>query len=159
MITVEEIISFLKSDLPYAEQIVLLIKQDKKIYNASSFGEVISCIHHSTVKLQSMEKYSRSIHQMCDKLRKDHDHHGPVTCHLFYANSENSPSFDRHKDADNVVIFVCDGTKHMEINGEPVVLHKNDTVFIPAGTEHRAFNYCPNVILSFGLEKYLVDKI
>jgi mannose-6-phosphate isomerase-like protein (cupin superfamily) len=159
MITVEEIISFLKSDLPYAEQIVFLIKQDKKIYSASSFGEVISCIHHSTVKLQSMEKYSSNIHQMCDKLRKDNDHNGPVTCHLFYANSENSPSFGLHKDTDDVVIIVCDGTKHMEINGEQVVLHQNDTVFIPAGTEHKAVNYCPNVILSFGLEKYLVDKI
>lgn len=159
MITDIELLSFLEKDLPYTEQMVFLIKPDRKIYVACDFNDVVSNIHYSTVKLQNMEKFSQKIFAKCNFYKEKYQHKGPVTCHLFYASSDFSPSFCLHSDLDNVIIEVCSGIKHMEIAGKEIVLKENETVFIPAGTEHRALNRVPNLILSFGLEKFLIDKI
>lgn len=105
-----------------------------------------------------MEKYSQFIFQKCQSLAKQYNHYGPVTCHAFIAH-KNSPSFGMHTDPDDVYIYCIDGKKTMIIENESVIIEKDRWIFIPANTPHMATNEEFAVTLSFGLEKFLKDKL
>lgn len=72
------------------------------------------------------------------------------TVHVFY-NQKNGPSFDVHTDPIDVIIECVEGTKIMEVEGKEISLSKNETLFIEAGTPHRALNYEKALMLSHGI--------
>jgi len=81
-----------------------------------------------------------------------------VTCHAFRA-FKNSKSFPEHTDPDDVFVEVAHGSLNLILNGKSIILNKGETIFIPANTKHQANNDEESLILSFGLEKYLIDKL
>ncbi len=72
------------------------------------------------------------------------------TVHVFY-NQENGASFDVHTDPIDVIIECVEGIKVMEVEGKEISLSKNETLFIEAGTPHRALNYEKALMLSHGI--------
>lgn len=104
-----------------------------------------------------MEKYSPEIFNMCNGLAKERKHYGPVTCHVFRSYAD-SVSFPMHTDPDDVVLMVMHGTKYIEMAGRKYALTPNNTLFIPANTPHQAINTHDSLMLSFGLEKFMIDK-
>ena len=89
----------------------------------------------NTIKVEQMEKHYGYINQ---------------TAHIFY-NKKNGPTFDVHTDPVKVIIECLDGTKHMEIEGNEVVLKPGESVIIPPNTEHRALNYKKALMVSYGI--------
>ena len=85
-------------------------------------------------------------------------HDGPVTCHAFRAY-ENSASFNTHTDPDDVYIHVVWGEKTLQILDEVNTFTSGESVFITSNTPHKAINKKESLILSFGLEKFLVNKL
>jgi mannose-6-phosphate isomerase-like protein (cupin superfamily) len=51
------------------------------------------------------------------------------------------------------------GEKKIIINDKEVSLKEGDEIFIPANTKHKAIYTGDSLMLSFGLEKFLVDKL
>ena len=81
-----------------------------------------------------------------------------MTCHAFRA-FKNSKSFPEHTDPDDVFVEVLHGTLNLILKGKSILLSKGETIFIPSNTKHQAINDKESLILSFGLEKFLIDKI
>ena len=158
MIDIETILEFLNTDLPYQEGIVLLLRDGAIPYFPLNFGEVLKMVHTCTIKIQSMEKFNKEIYNYCESLKEKYNHRGPVTCHLFYAVSEHAPSFGIHTDPDDVIIHTVYGTKHMEVDGIEYNIPTGKEIYIPANVPHRALNRESSIMLSFGLEHFLIDK-
>jgi mannose-6-phosphate isomerase-like protein (cupin superfamily) len=89
----------------------------------------------NTIKVEQMEKYWGYINQ---------------TAHIFF-NKTNGPTFDIHTDPVKVIIECLDGTKHMEIEGNEIVLKPGESVVIQPNTEHRALNYKKALMVSYGI--------
>lgn len=104
-----------------------------------------------------MERYSAGIYEQCLLYKTKHNHDGAVTCHGFIAQ-ENSPSFDMHTDPDDVIIYCVDGEKSLIIADKYISIKAGEEVFIPADTPHMALNEKSAFTLSFGLEKFLINK-
>ena len=104
-----------------------------------------------------MEKYNQEIYNYCKYLAKQKNHNGPITCHAFRAYPE-SISFDTHTDPDDVLLYVTEGIKTIQIDNRYIHLGINESLFIPANTPHRAINNDSSLMLSFGLEKFMCDK-
>lgn len=72
------------------------------------------------------------------------------TIHLFF-NDVDGPSFKEHTDPVDVLIECLDGIKVLEVEGATVILQPNQSVFIPAGTKHRALNNKKALMISHGI--------
>jgi mannose-6-phosphate isomerase-like protein (cupin superfamily) len=105
-----------------------------------------------------MEKYNRVIFAKSQELALQLNHAGPVTCHAFRAYP-NSVSFGIHTDPDDVYLFVTEGLKTIEIDGKYIQLGAGQSILIPANTPHQAHNTHSSLMLSFGLEKFMIEKI
>ena len=156
MISLNEVIELVHNPLSYEQKLVSVIN-DKGEQIPLSFYKELYDNPNSTVKVEGMERYNSSIYNYCNYYKLKYHHPGPVTCHAFIAK-ENSPSFNLHTDPDDVIIHCCDGIKTLLIDDSYKVLKEGDYVFIPANTPHKALNEHSSLILSFGLEKFLVDK-
>ena len=156
MISLDEVVGFLHNPLPYEQKLVSIINDKGEQIPLSHFSELYS-IPNKTIKVEGMERYSMAIHNRCGWYRIKHVHTGPITCHAFIAQ-ENSPSFGMHTDPDDVIIYCVDGEKSLIIDDKYITLKAGEEVFIPANTPHIALNEKSAFTLSFGLEKYLVDK-
>lgn len=158
MITDEEFQKFIESDFVYQENIISIIDD----LGRQIFLDNLAQLHSNygkTIKLECMEKFNQKIHNYCNYLKRVYNHNGPVTCHLFKAY-KNSKSFDTHIDLDDVLIYVVNGSKTFEFDkGQTTTLFTEETLFIPSGKKHKALNMEESIILSFGLEKFLFDKI
>lgn len=158
MITVEEFERFILSDLAYDQKCISIIDTSGKQIFLNNLGELHSN-YGKTIKLENMEKFNLKIHDYCNYLKKVYNHNGPVTCHLFKA-FPNSKSFDLHSDPDDVLIYVITGSKTFEFDADQkITLFAQETHFIPSGKKHKALNIEESIILSFGLEKFLIDKL
>lgn len=158
MLTQEEIINFVQNDLVYDQRIISIIDDFGKQLFLDNLGQLHSN-YGKTIKLECMEKYNQKIYDYCNHLKRTYKHNGPVTCHLFLS-FENSKSFDFHSDPDDVFIYVISGSKTFEFNqGQSVTLLPDESLFIPLGKKHKALNKEDSIILSFGLEKFLIDKL
>lgn len=157
MISIEKFEEFIFSDLVYEQKIISVIdSQGRQIF----LDSVNDMFNHRfcTIKIEQMEKYNRDIFHYCKLLAKQHNHDGPVTCHLFKA-FENSASFGLHTDPDTVIIHCAHGQKNMMVDGIEHILFPGDELLIPANTPHEAINKHESLMLSFGLEKFYVDKL
>lgn len=158
MITICEYERLITSDLPYEQKIISIIDDFGRQIFLDNLGQLHSNFG-KTVKIESMEKYNFSIYDYCNYLKMMYNHNGPVTCHLF-KSYENSKSFDLHFDPDDVLLFNVFGEKNIAFeNGEEVILKTNEVLFIPSGKKHKAINRKESLMLSFGLEKFFVEKI
>ena len=72
------------------------------------------------------------------------------TVHIFYAK-EGSPSFDEHSDPVDLILQVTHGIKTISLKHMDHTLLKGDSLYIPAGTLHRATNKNESIMLSWGL--------
>jgi len=142
---------------PYEQKLVSVIDQKGRQILVESFG-ALSNYADCTVKIEGLERYSYDIDQFCQQLKLKFSHSGPITCHAFRAG-KNSSSFGLHKDLENVYLLVVDGTKHMMYNNKMYELNQGDDLFIPAGTPHQAVNNCDSLMLSFGLESYIGNRL
>lgn len=109
-------------------------------------------------KIEGYEKLNLNLFDECRYLAEHFKHHGPVTCHLF-RSPKASESFPTHTDPDDVVLYMVSGSKVIEGSQGEVLLEAGDILYIPAGTPHRAINTADSIMLSFGLERFLVEKL
>jgi mannose-6-phosphate isomerase-like protein (cupin superfamily) len=151
-----DIISFLHNPLAYEQNLVSIINNKGEQIPLLSSSELYKD-SEATIKVEGMERFNLSIHNRCDFYKSKYAHRGPVTCHLFMAK-KHSPSFGMHTDPDDVIIYCVEGTKTLTVDGQYIVLNTGEEVYIPADTAHIAHNEYPAMTLSFGLEKFLIDK-
>lgn len=142
------------SPYPYEQQMVKYITADGRQITAFDASEMMKVREHGTIKIEGMEKISKKVFDALKQI----DHHGPVTCHVFIA-SQNAPSFPDHTDPDDVLIYVVDGVKTMCIDHIDLPLSVGQSIFIKAGTLHRAINHRASVMMSIGLEKFVLEKL
>lgn len=157
MITIDEFENFLFSDIVYEQNVISVIdEQSRQIFinNLRELYDYSSC----TIKLEQMEKYNLPIFEYCQKLAKEYNHHGPVTCHAFRAFRQ-SKSFGLHTDPDDVIMYCVYGQKKVIVDGVEHNLNPKDTLYIPANVPHEAINEEESLMLSFGLEKFFIEKI
>lgn len=157
MLSYSEFEKFVLSNYALEEKIVNAIDDNGRQIVIESVSQFLF-YHGCTIKIQSMEKYNLVIYQKCQELIKKFNHNGPVTCHAFRAYP-NSVSFKIHTDPDDVYLLVTEGIKTIEINGKYIQLKTGDFVYIPANTPHQAHNTHSSLMLSFGLEKFMIEKI
>jgi len=157
MITVDEFNSFIEQNLVYEEQLISIINYQGQQIFLDNLGQLHSN-YGQTIKVEGMEKYNSFIFNECKKLSVLYNHEGPITCHAFRA-FDSSNSFPKHCDPDDVYLFVVDGQFDLNIKEKKYTLKKGDNFFISAGEPHFATHNHSCLILSFGLEKFLVNKI
>ena len=157
MLSYSEFEKFALSNYALEEKIVNIIDYNGRQIVIESVSQFLS-YQGSTVKIQSMEKYNRTIFAKCQELSLQLNHDGPVTCHAFRAYPD-SVSFGMHTDPDDVYLFVTEGLKTMEVDGKYIQLLAGQSILIPANTPHQAHNTHSSLMLSFGLEKFMIEKI
>lgn len=157
MIDLCEFEKFIVQDLPYDEKLISIIdNQGRQIY-LDCLGDLYK--HHGcTVKVEGLEKYNESLFLKCKEIGQKYNHFGPVTCHAF-RGFENSFSFPLHTDPDDVLLLMLYGEKKIMIEEKEITIKTGDEIFIPANTKHKAIYTGDSLMLSFGLEKFLVNKL
>jgi hypothetical protein len=156
MISLEDFEQLIHSKIVYEQNIISIIDDEgKQIYlnSLSDLYKYTAC----TIKVEQMEKYNKTIFDQCKVLAKKYNHNGPVTCHAFRA-FKNSASFGLHTDPDDVIITCVAGNKWMNVDYSEHCIEANTSLFIPANTLHEAINKEDSLMLSFGLEHFLIDK-
>lgn len=109
-------------------------------------------------KIEGYERFSAKLFVECKSLAKHFSHNGPVTCHVF-KSPQGAKSFPKHSDPADVILYMVKGQKEFQHDGGVLTLHEGEILFIPAGTTHRAINTEASVMLSFGLERFLVEHL
>jgi mannose-6-phosphate isomerase-like protein (cupin superfamily) len=112
----------------------------------------------SVFKIEGFERFSLKMFDECRYLAEHYKHHGAITCHVF-KSPKGAKSFPEHTDPDDVVLYMVSGQKEFVHDGGVLTLHEGEILLIPAGTRHRAVNTEASVMLSFGLERFLVEKL
>jgi mannose-6-phosphate isomerase-like protein (cupin superfamily) len=157
MISSDEVFAFITQSLPYEQRIVSYIDKNNLQHQANKFSD-IPPLNEITLKLEGMEKYSKRIWEHCKLLSMQKMFSGPVSCHLFLAQ-KGSPSFGRHTDPDDVIIWCTEGIKSLYVEDTKYDLNPGSSVSIPANTPHEIINEHNSVMLSFGFEHYYIDKL
>lgn len=161
MITLDEFQNFIEHDLAYEQRLVYIIDDDCKTKHIDNVGQLHSN-YGKTIKVEGMEKYNSSIFNKTLEIAKTFSHDGPVTCHAF-RSFENSKSFPKHTDPDDVFLQVICGefVLHHLVHDidTSIKLKEGDTFYIEANEPHWAIHTSPCLFLSFGLEKFLVNKL
>jgi len=153
MITLQEFEKIIENNLIYQQHLLYYIDTEGRENTINDIGHLHSVYNHC-IKLEGLEKYNENIFNYC----KSFSHNGPVTCHAF-RSFKNSKSFPEHTDPDDVFVEVIHGSLNLILGGKSIILNKGKTIFIPANTKHQAINDEESLILSFGLEKFLIDKL
>lgn len=157
MLTIDEFHNFIEQSLVYEQKLISIIDHLGRQILLDDLGQFHSN-YGKTIKVEGMEKYDSFLFEKCEQLKQKYNHNGPVTCHVF-RSFENSKSFPQHVDPDNVILNVLWGEKKIKFEEREIILKENDELFIPANTPHQAINEKESLMLSFGLEKFLVDKL
>ena len=157
MIELEEFEKFIHSDLIYDQKLISVIDEKGRQIFVDNLGELYSYTP-CTIKVEQMEKYNSSIFDYCQQLSIKHNHQGPTTCHAF-RSFRQSKSFNLHTDPDDVIIYCIFGEKQMVVNGIKYTILPNESLHIPANTPHQAINENESLTLSFGLEKFYIEKM
>jgi mannose-6-phosphate isomerase-like protein (cupin superfamily) len=159
MITSDEAYRALSHTLLYEQKLVYAIDFEHRQIPLSNFGELVKHrVAGCSIKVEGMERFSSDIFSKGLHYAIAHKHSGPVTCHMFISPA-GSPSFPMHIDPDDVIIHGCEGVKHMVVDNQSFDITPNSFLYIPYNTPHMALNHCDAITLSFGLERYLKDKI
>jgi mannose-6-phosphate isomerase-like protein (cupin superfamily) len=158
VITESELFNYISSSYPYEQKDISVIDNLGRQIIVDDFPQLLKMrMMPYTVKIESMEKYSHSFFNKAKKYAKLYNHYGPITCHLFWAR-ENDYSFSEHEDLDDVIIHCAQGIKHMIIEGIDSYIEAGQHILIPAGVKHRALNTTGSIMLSFGLERFSIEK-
>lgn len=153
----KKLLQMLFTEVLYKEELVKLIDSSGRMYTAKSVNDVIAVPKH-TLKIEGMERVFRSVFEMGQELSKEHNHNGPVTCHLFWAKV-GSPSFPTHTDPYDVFLKVIEGKKIMEVANVEHEITKTSPLFkIEGKTPHRAINRYESWMLSFGLDDFIEER-
>lgn len=139
------------------EQGLIKLVRDGGSHDAYSVMDVLEH-EDKPLKIEGIERHSALLYLECHRLGGALDHRGPVTCHLF-RSPKDSTSFPLHEDLDNVVVHMVRGRKIFESPSGDLVLNEGESIFIPRGVKHRAVNVEASLMLSFGLERFLVEKL
>jgi mannose-6-phosphate isomerase-like protein (cupin superfamily) len=159
MISTSEAYEFLSHELLYEQKLVRAIDAQHLQHDVNSLGDLIRYRSNGcSIKVEGMERFSVDIFHQGRLYAKSYLHNGPVTCHMFISPA-GSPSFPMHTDPDHVVIHCCEGIKRMIVQTDTIDLHPGSYVYIPYGTPHMALNEYDALTLSFGLERFLKDKM
>jgi mannose-6-phosphate isomerase-like protein (cupin superfamily) len=159
MITTSEAYEFLSHTLLYEQKLVRAIDSQHLQHDVNDFGELIQYRSNGcSIKVEGMERFSIDIFNQGRLYAKSYLHSGPVTCHMFISPA-GSPSCPIHTDPDHVVIHCCEGIKRMKIKDNIIDLYPGSYVYIPYDTPHMALNEYDALTLSFGLERFLKDKM
>jgi len=156
MLTLQEFDYIIHDNIVYDLQLLNYIDSEGKDHVVKDLGTLHSLVasQNCSIKLEGLDYYNKELYDCCLSF----NHTGPVTCHAFRA-FKNSKSFPAHEDPYDVVLRVMYGTKHIIMNEQEIVLKEGDQLFIPKNTMHEAINKEESLILSFGLEKFLIDKM
>jgi quercetin dioxygenase-like cupin family protein len=157
MIEIGEFENFIQNEIVYQQNIISIIDDLGRQIYLSNLGQLHSN-YGKTIKVESMEKYNDKIFNKGKELTVFYKHDGPVTCHAFQS-FKNSKSFGLHTDPDDVIIYCVFGEKKLIVNGMQHILLPKDSVYIPANTPHQAINEHESLTLSFGLEKFYIEKL
>jgi mannose-6-phosphate isomerase-like protein (cupin superfamily) len=76
----------------------------------------------------------------------------PGTVHCFIS-PRGAASFAEHTDPVDLEIKCLEGTKTMIVEGKEIDVHEGHSIYIPAGTPHKATNKYSSVMLSIGHEQ------
>jgi len=159
MITTDDVYGMLSHTLLYEQQLVKAIDEHSRQLDVTSFADFM--LHKSqnhSIKIEGMERFSVEIFNQGRLYAKSYLHNGPITCHLFLSPAK-SLSFPMHTDPDDVIIHCCEGVKSMVVDDTAIDIHPKSFLYIPHGTPHMALNSHTALTLSFGLERFLKDKI
>jgi hypothetical protein len=147
---------FLSSPHPYEQGLV------KYVFNDASYGinSPMEYLEHSDkpIKVEGYERLNAVLFGECQRLAAYFGHVGYVSCHLFIS-PKGSSSFSMHTDPDDVVVHVVKGGKVFESIDQLEPVNTGDVLYIPRNHPHRAINTESSLMLSFGLELFLEQKL
>lgn len=149
--------NMLYSPYMYEQQLIKFIARSGESNTLVSVNDMINHMGE-TFKIEGVEKLSDKLHGICRKLADAFEHNGAVTCHLFVAEA-GTGSFPMHTDPDDVLMYVVEGSKTIELEDEVIILNAGDSLFLSKNTPHKAINEQASTMLSFGFERFLIDKI
>lgn len=112
----------------------------------------------TTIKLEHFERFDEWVWDWCKDQALKFNHRGSFSAHLFIAPQDGF-TFNEHTDPDEVVICVLDGEKTMVVDGAVHKLKAGDVLLIPADVKHYAVNHKASIMISLGLERWMVDKL
>lgn len=158
MLTVNEVVEFIHHPLAYEQKLVHAVTPDLLQIQLTSPKDLYSYTDTKTIKIEGMERYNAWVWNKAREFADLYNHTGPITAHAFMT-SINGPTFGVHTDPDDVIVYCCEGTKRMEVDGNLFVLNPGDWVYMPHNTPHRAINTDASLMISFGLERFYVDKM
>lgn len=127
------------------------------VRQANSLADVIEYAD-KVLKIEGIEKLSPFLFSTCQQVAEFFQHKGPVTCHLF-RSPYGSISFPLHTDPDDVVIYMVKGNKVFKTDSDDVLVNEGEWLHIPKGSMHRGWNIEDSIMLSFGLELFIVEKL
>lgn len=165
---VEEVLS---SAYPYEQGLVKIILGEEGSLTANHYGQVLSYPKHA-IKIEGYERLNQKLWYQCRDMAKYYSHRGPLSAHLFLS-PKDSHSFPLHTDPDDVILIMLKGRKVIEVDGERIELVDTPVdslragsagapirvLYMPAGTPHRAINTEDSIMLSIGLDAYMVKKL
>lgn len=157
MLTLDEFDNFIQHDLVYEQRLIYIIDNEIKVKHLDNLGQLHSN-YGKTIKVEGMEKYNSSIFNKSLELGKKFNHNGPVTCHAFRSFPE-SKSFLKHTDPDDVYLQVLFGKFTLNFEDDLIILKEGDTCHIKSNRPHWATHNDTCLFLSFGIEKFLIDKL
>lgn len=157
MFTKDQFLKAIQSKIVYDQNMVYSIDKKGREKKVKNFAEVMKYPDRS-IKIERMEDYNSDIFSYCLDLEDQYEHAGPITCHLFYAKP-GAYSFKEHTDPDDVIIYCCEGSKTLTLDDTVLTIKEGTFLHIPAGTKHQAINEHEALTLSFGLEKFIEEKV
>lgn len=147
----------LTSHYAYEQGMVKIVLGERGCKTANNYMDVMS--HEDCpIKFENYERLSQKLWNYTKGIAKIYAHRGPFTCHLF-KSPKGSQSFPMHTDPDTVFIVMIEGEKHFETDNGIIRLKAGECMLIPANERHRAINVSDSLMLSIGLEKYIVSKL
>mgnify|MGYP003386959587 FL=1 len=129
----------------------------EKCSSYNEFLDILSVLTKDkhTLKVQGIEFFNKPIYEHCKKLS---DHWGkPVDCHAYWGY-QGQGSFDVHTDPCEVCIYICEGSKQIDLE-QPNVISEGEHLYIKANAPHKATNLTDCLSLSFGTFDYDYKRI
>lgn len=146
----------LSNPYPYEQGLVKYIRNNGS-FTANSPMDVVNN-PDVPIKIEGYEYLNRTMYKECGRLADHFNFDGRVTCHLFLS-SKGSLSFDMHTDPDDVVVYMVEGSKTFVFDNRSVTLSEGDILSIPKNLPHQAINDEASIMLSFGLESFIEQKL
>jgi mannose-6-phosphate isomerase-like protein (cupin superfamily) len=163
MITKQDFQNIISSPIFFERGLIYVIENIKgeyvKDYNirekCSSYNEFLDILSvltkdKHTLKVQGIEFFNKSVYQHCKKLSNMWGK--PVDCHAYWGY-KGQGSFAVHTDPCEVCIYICEGTKQVDLD-QTHVLDSGQHIYIKPDTPHKAMNLSDCLSLSFGTFDY-----